>query len=314
MTQVSVILPTHNPRQVPLERTLDGLRQQSLNPADWELLLIDNRSDQPLAGRIDLGWHPNAKIIREDTLGLTPARLTGIDAANADILIFVDDDNVLRSNFLSQALTIASQQPTIGAWGGAVLPEFEAQPEEWTQDYWFMLALRECKEAITAYDTTTPQALPCGAGLCVRKPVAHQYRDNVGGNSLRASLDRCGGSLASSGDTDIAFTAIDMGLGIGLFPELQLIHLIPPGRLEKPYLLRLWEDMNYSHHLMRYIRHGFITLPPADLKDWLRRSLKPLVLTGLEKEMHAAAQRGIKRAQTAVEQHENHSATTAATS
>ena len=40
----------------------------------WELLLIDNRSDRPLANVYDLSWHPLARDMREEELGLTPDR------------------------------------------------------------------------------------------------------------------------------------------------------------------------------------------------------------------------------------------------
>ena len=65
---------------------------------------MDNRSDEPLADRIDLSWHPDAHIVREDTLGLTPARLRGIRESKGDLLVFVDDDNVLDVDFLEVAL------------------------------------------------------------------------------------------------------------------------------------------------------------------------------------------------------------------
>jgi glycosyltransferase involved in cell wall biosynthesis len=92
---VSVILCTHNPRDDYLGRVLIGLRSQTLSFQHWEFLLIDNASNEPLADRFDLDWHPNGRHIREDELGLTQARLRGSSEAVAELLLFVDDDNVL---------------------------------------------------------------------------------------------------------------------------------------------------------------------------------------------------------------------------
>lgn len=293
---VSVILPTHNPRAIPLERTLQSLREQCLPKEQWELLLIDNKSSLALSTQLDISWHPNGHIILEETLGLTPARLAGISSAKASLIVFVDDDNVLASNYLDMALAIANREPRVGAWGGAVLPEFEQEAPKWTRDYWFMLALRECDSPRVAFDSSDSQALPCGAGLCVRSEIAKGYAEATTGNTLKASLDRKGGSLASSGDTDIAYTALDMGYGIGIFPELSLVHLIPPGRLEPDYLVRLWEDMNYSHHVMVYLREGYIVPPVKHFRGWLRRYVNPLFFYGFKRRMHQAYWRGIHRA------------------
>src|SRR5262249_8494301 len=92
---VSVILPTHAPHAGRLARALAGLREQTLPRDRWELLIVDNASpDQGIFAAVDLHWHSNARIVREERLGLTHARVAGIRAASGDALVFVDDDNV----------------------------------------------------------------------------------------------------------------------------------------------------------------------------------------------------------------------------
>jgi len=97
---VSVILCTHNPRADYLDRVLVGLRRQTLSVQHWELLLIDNASNESLAARFDIGWHPNGRHVREDELGLTPARLRWVAEAVAELPLFVDEGNVLNPNDL----------------------------------------------------------------------------------------------------------------------------------------------------------------------------------------------------------------------
>lgn len=49
---VSVIIPTHNPRRDYLSRVVDALRVQTLPHEEWEVLVVDNGSREPLkAGR-----------------------------------------------------------------------------------------------------------------------------------------------------------------------------------------------------------------------------------------------------------------------
>src|SRR6266487_2314818 len=97
---ISVIICTHNPRPDYLLRVLDALKAQTLPTEQFELLLIDNASTEPLASTWDLSWHPCSRIIRENDVGLTSARLRGIRESLASMLIFVDDDNVLAKDYL----------------------------------------------------------------------------------------------------------------------------------------------------------------------------------------------------------------------
>src|SRR6201984_57194 len=121
----SVILCTHNPRPDYLGRVLASLRGQTLPVKEWELLLIDNASKQPLAQTVDISWHSCGRHIREDELGLTAARLRGIQEASGELLVFVDDDNLLAPDFLVHATAISARRPDLGVFGAGILqPEF----------------------------------------------------------------------------------------------------------------------------------------------------------------------------------------------
>jgi glycosyltransferase involved in cell wall biosynthesis len=104
--KLSVIICTHNPRPEYLARTLEALRVQTLAMAEWELVLIDNASRPAVAGLVSLKWHPKARHIREEVLGLTPARLRGIQESQGQLLVFVDDDSILESSYLETAVGI----------------------------------------------------------------------------------------------------------------------------------------------------------------------------------------------------------------
>ncbi|MBW4418226.1 MAG: glycosyltransferase family 2 protein [Myxacorys californica WJT36-NPBG1] len=250
---ISVITCTHNPRRHYLDRVLNALKDQTLSTEHWELLIIDNASDRSLNAEIDLSWHPKARCLREEQLGLTPARLRGIREAEAEILIFVDDDNVLNSDYLEIALQISKNFPFVGAWGGQTQGEFEVPPPDWAQPYLILLAIREFDHNkwsnLYSYETT-----PCGAGLCVRKLVAEKYAELVFHHPKRLELDRKGQRLTSGGDSDLAFTAHDLNLGTGLFPALKLTHLIPAQRLQESYFLKLIEGVHYSNAVLDFLR------------------------------------------------------------
>ncbi|MFM8657970.1 MAG: glycosyltransferase [Chthoniobacterales bacterium] len=315
---MSVVIPTHNPRSDYLARVIEALRQQTLPREQWELVVVDNGSRVPLAESIrhaadgiqleakgirhaadgkrqeaslpshvptftpftelELGWHPTARMVREERLGRTFARLRGFAEARGELIVMVDDDNVLAPDYLANAVKIAEEHKDLGAFGGKCLPEFETQPEPWMEEFLPLLALRDHGEKeIIAGDSRAAdgsrrvypdQAAPIGAGMVVRSSAAAAYAEGIAQracgirhtaygrtaedeNSLKhcptetpshraASVltDRRGDSLASAGDNDLVFTILRDGWKVGYFPQLKVTHLIPSSRLTVDYFAR----------------------------------------------------------------------------
>jgi len=252
MLDISVVICSHNPRPPYLRRVLDGLKAQSLPKTQWELLLIDNASQQRLSDAWDLSWHPNARHVHEEKLGLSHARERGMREASAEIIVFVDDDNVLDQNYLAEAARIGHEWPQLGVWGcGSAVPEFEIEPRGDLKDYLHFLAVFEGKQLKWSNVIGCQEATPCGVGLCVRSTVAQAYLDAWKETSLQI-LDRRGNSLLSGGDYEIAYTACARGLGMAVFPQLKATHLIPNERVTEDYLVRLREGVATSVNVLNY--------------------------------------------------------------
>jgi glycosyltransferase involved in cell wall biosynthesis len=247
-------------------------------------LLIDNASKTILATEIDLNWHPNARHIREETLGLTAARLRGFKEASNEILVFVDDDNVLHPNYLKKTSEILQQYPNLGAIGGKSLPEFEVEPPSWVNQFYVCLALRDLGEEIliSAYHKPDdsakeyPAFAPIGAGLVLRRQAAEIYAQHISGDSSRLSLGRTGKQLISGEDNDINLTILNAGWGVGYFPQLQLTHLISANRLTKDYLARLnyassrsWIQVLNAHNIRPWKKISPWTVLPRKVKALL---------------------------------------------
>jgi hypothetical protein len=247
---LSVVICTHNPRADYFGRTLAALAAQSLPREEWELLVIDNCSAPPVADRFDLSWHPKMRVVREEKLGLTPARLRGIREAAGDLLVFVDDDNVLDPDYLEVAVRIAGERPYLGSWSGQCRPGFEEPPPDWTRRYWGNLVIREFDGDSWSNQPRLPDTMPCGAGLCVRRAVTRHYLHLHESGARSFQYDRTGDSLLSGGDNDLAACACSVGFGVGLISALKLTHLIPPERLTVDYLCRLAEGTYFTATLL----------------------------------------------------------------
>jgi hypothetical protein len=256
-TLVSVILCTHNPRPDYLRRTLDALRAQDRPHEGWELLFVDNASASPLAPAWDLSWHARARHIREDELGLTPARLRGIAEARGDLLVFVDDDNVLEPDFLTRAADLFERSPHLGAFGaGRIEPEFESEPPREVRPQLPLLALRSVGKDAWSNTPTDSACTPWGAGLCVTRPVAAAFGGLLQRLSVTSVLGRRGQQLLSGEDDLFSWAAAEMGLGFGIFPVLGLKHLISTNRLRPAYFIRLIRGHAFSHGVMNFLLSG----------------------------------------------------------
>ena len=260
---ISVLLPSHNPDPLLLERTRAGLIGQTRPRTEWELLLIDNagRPGNALQAS-DWSWHPGARVIVEPMLGLTFARCRGIREARGDLLLFVDDDNVLDPDFLSRTQELMAQHPEVGAAGGRTLPEFQVPPPPWLASSSSSLGLRDLgdRDFVSGYEVDDqkrnqyPRMSPIGAGLILRRDAAAQYLQALA-TSTDPITDRRGNDPSSGGDNDIVMTVLDHGWKVAYFAALRLTHLIPARRLTADYHARLSEGI-YRSWVKVLDRHG----------------------------------------------------------
>ncbi len=293
---ITVIICTYNPRRDYLNKVLKALESQTLPFEYWELLLVDNANEQELASEIDLSWHPQSRHIREDQLGRTHALINGFKQAKAELFVNVDDDNVLDRDYLEITRKIGKEYSYLGAWGGQSRPEFEEAPPEWTKLYWGMLAIGEFDRDVFSNLENSHQAVPFGAGMCIRKIVTETYINVAIKDPRRTTLGRKGDSLTSSEDYDMALIASDIGLGLGRFTSLKLTHLLPPRRLEEEYLLKLKEGISYSALIMRSFRDPNMKTP---IPLWIRKLFyyyKMLPMNSRERRFYMAEKRGMNKA------------------
>jgi hypothetical protein len=250
---ISAVICTHNPRPDYLARTLQALKSQTLPPTDWELVIVDNGSRSPVGPLLDLSWHPQARVVIEEKLGLTHARICGVRTTRAPLIVYIDDDNLLAPDYLAQAAGLGGEFPQLGIWGaGRITPEYETAPAPELAPFCQSLALKEIRQDLWSNAPVISDALPYGAGIVLRRAVGEAYAASKAGGGM--IFGRSGTSLLSSEDYEMDFMAADQGWGYGVFRRLALVHLIPAGRVRRDYLLQLWETINLSTFLLLLLR------------------------------------------------------------
>ena len=100
--RLSVIIPCKNEVGV-VEHLLDSLKIQTTLPD--EIIVVDSHSDDTTASAAAAyGNSLPIKVIKAKGYGIAHARNEGVLAASGDLLLFVDADVRLPSNFITQAL------------------------------------------------------------------------------------------------------------------------------------------------------------------------------------------------------------------
>jgi glycosyltransferase involved in cell wall biosynthesis len=295
MISISVVICSHNPRAGYLCRVLRALQKQTLPKDQWELLLVDNASQEPLASRFDLSWHPLARHIRESELGVAIARQRGIKETSTDLIVFVDDDNELADDYLSEAIKISKEWPHLGLWGGSIVPEFELEPPAHLHEFLGVLAIREVTTPLWANVATCSDAEPWGAGLCIRRGVASLYCQQYDNSSIRLGR-QTGICMIPGEDSEMCYAACEMGLGMGLFPTLRLTHLIPKVRIEEDNLLRTTEGIQTGAHLIAFKRYGIVPTSPFSPISFFRVLSHVLLEQGIRRRMYLCSIRAKMRA------------------
>ena len=225
--------------------TLAALSEQQF-PAPWELLVVDNNSTDRTAEVARASWaraDVPMTVLSETRQGLIWARLCGLAAARGEWICFVDDDNHLAPDYLAIADDILERNERVALVGGEAIPSFEITPPAWlTPAYWKALACgpQASSEGLVKHPLY-------GAGICLRQTAWVDLKSSGWEPILQG---RSGNVLLSGEDVELALVAICRGWQLYYSPRLRFRHLIPGGRLEWPYWLRLYDGFGRTDSIL----------------------------------------------------------------
>ena len=236
MIDISVILCTYNGRRR-LRPTLEHLALQKTN-LQWELILVDNASTDGTAEYVQSQWdelHPSAplRIITERQPGLAYARTAGVKACRSKYIIFCDDDNWLREDYLQTAYELMEQMPNVGVLGGqSVLVPGIKTPDWWEEQQRNYAVGKQMPQTGIANE----RGFVYGAGMVTRAELAQLIFNDAYPFLLTG---RKGDMCLSGEDWEYCTRMRMMGYDIYYSEDLFFWHDINLSRLNKEYLNKL---------------------------------------------------------------------------
>ncbi len=114
---VTVIIPAYNDRER-LVRCLECLENQTYPSDRYEVLVVDNASDEPIVQLVEP--FVRARALFEAKQGSYAARNTGIEQACGEVVAFTDSDCLPQSDWLEAGVRLLTQREGIGLVAGRI--------------------------------------------------------------------------------------------------------------------------------------------------------------------------------------------------
>jgi glucosyl-dolichyl phosphate glucuronosyltransferase len=276
--EVSIVVPTHN-RHTLLGRTLETLIRQRSDSVRYEIIVVDNNSTDETRVLVETfarGW-PHVRYFFEARPGVSHARNTGIAAARAPLIAFIDDDVEADPTWVATIKRSFDDHPDIDCLGGKIHARWAAPPPRWlTRKHWGAVALQADKSNTPYIDAD--HASPClmTANFASRRAAL----DDVGGFSPDYMRDE---------DRELQlrlWAAGKRGLYVG---AMAVTTEVPRERMTKAYHRQFHLRVGGTHARMRY-------------RDQLDRegrlapeTMKPVMLCGAPGYLYGSLLHHVKR-------------------
>ena len=263
---ISIIICTYN-REKYIRPLLESIAKNDYPTTDYEIVLVDNNCTDNTHGVCEQFAAAHKEVafryVIEPEQGLSAARNKGIKEAKGDIIIYVDDDALVDTDYIRQYAEHFATYPETMAAGGPIEPLYESKEPSWMSPY--------TKALLTAWMNYGTQVreypngrYPGGGNAAYRKEVF----ERVG--LFNTELGRKGNLLLASEEKDIFDKMKALGMKVLYLPAPVLHHCIPQTKLEEDYFNRLTLQIGRSERMRtRAISKGkYLSRLASEVVKW----------------------------------------------
>jgi glycosyltransferase involved in cell wall biosynthesis len=297
--KATVAICTYNGR-ARIGEVIRALAVQTLPKGSWELVVVDNASKddthEVVSGLLGELLPGNGRVVLETRAGLSFARARAAAEARGPVLLFLDDDTVPAADWVECGIRAFGARGKAGVIGGKVKPRWEEPPTPLAEAV-AAFALAICDLGEVPLKVTATGGGIVGAGMCVRTGLLREIYADPGAPAQVTG--RTGSNLMSGEDLAISAVAREKGWECWYEPGMVIEHMLPASRMEKGYLLRLYEGIGRGQAATRRVydwKARTVLSWGIGLKDlvrWVGGRLSGGVRVGLEGELHELRQRQV---------------------
>ena len=232
---ITVIICTRN-RAAQLANALESVVKLRIPKGlRWELVVVDNGSSDNTAEVVaSFRDRLPARVVREESAGLSHARNRGVTEAAGRYICWTDDDVLLDPEWLAAYAAAFSRYPKAAVFGGEITPVLQAPTPKWfarLADQWPLTTLLAKRDH---GDQAIPLAfdqgiVPWGANFAVRAAEQRRvsYEPALGVSPLQRRVGE---------EAEVIFKIMRAG-GLGWWvPDAKVRHIIPVKRQTLRYV------------------------------------------------------------------------------
>jgi glucosyl-dolichyl phosphate glucuronosyltransferase len=252
MTRIAAIVCTHN-RADHLPRAIDSLLAQSAPAADYEIVIVDNRSSDATAeiGQAYSRRHRHVRYLFEPVLGLSAARNAGLAGTAAELVGFIDDDAIAAPDWIARMLDrFATLQPTPAGIGGEIDPVWGQPRPSWLSDEMLRPLSAHLGWSDQAHFLTEDEWI-CEVNSAYRREIILHY------GGFPTKLGRRGSNLLS-GENAVNELMRRDGHQLFFDPAIRVRHVIHADRLKRDWFRRryFWQGVTAAFVVAESRRAG----------------------------------------------------------
>lgn len=241
----TIAICTHN-RADTLPMAVRAAAAADWPAADFEVLVIDNGCTDatPEVAAQLAAAHPNVRVVREDRLGLCPARNRAAAEARGRFVAFVDDDAEIAPDYLRALDRLAREERSWGCAGGVIEVGWLSPPPPWWEpglDFIFnFLYVGSFRRPLA------PPEIVYGTNMVFPTRLLRRiggFDETIG---LRGDLHGRPRRMLTGDDTELQYRLYAMRRRVIWEPALRVRHWIRPDRVDREYLRRRAETSGRS--------------------------------------------------------------------
>lgn len=249
MKKITIVICTYNGSKY-IKEVLDSIIvQEKLGEHVERILIVDNASKdntKEIIQKYELS-HPIVQYIYEEKPGLSHARKHAVKA-KTEWVTYLDDDNILPSNWLLSTIKFIDNHNEVGVFNSASIAEIryemiEKEKQVFNYIYPFLACThKNYREYKSGYESAIKG--PFGAGMTLKTEPLREYLNS----GWTSNVGRKGETLSSGEDGEIARYVLNKGYKYGYNHNNYLFHIIPRSRVQPEYSDRLIEGLNKGYY------------------------------------------------------------------
>ena len=247
--KATIVLCTYK-RVDAAKQALKAMLGQQMNPNEYEILIVNNNpSDKQMREFSQKVQYtkgkPNLRYIDCPYAGLSMARNFSIYDAQGGLLLYIDDDGIMRPDCLKRIVSIFETNEKVGIAGGQILLKDPKRFDEVVlpgyEGLWSQRTFSENKPFIIEDEWNYPY----GCNYAVRTSVAKE----LGG--FRISYGRVGKDFAGGEEVVLSHLAKQAGYQICVDPQAIVIHDVDPSRYTLEHVRQTMRAARLTNRLIK---------------------------------------------------------------